>query len=175
MMMWNYSRLLHPGKLYNMEPTNHPIEKENHLPSTSILEFKMLKFPGCRQERYPPLTPQLTPVHLTLFGCSRCWGMVRNRKPMVPHMFLGSARNKTNKTTRVAWVFAWVWWAPETEISNQGACIKSQSSENEFCKYLEEVALVTTSKCQKQMKICQQSGGSSHLVRYLQVISSTFE
>ena len=28
------------------EPKNHPIEKENHLPSTSILGFKILIFQG---------------------------------------------------------------------------------------------------------------------------------
>ena len=31
----------------NMEPENHPFEKENHLPSTSIFGFKLLVFRGC--------------------------------------------------------------------------------------------------------------------------------
>ena len=35
---------IHPWKLYNMEPKNHPTEKENHLPSTYIFGFNMLNF-----------------------------------------------------------------------------------------------------------------------------------
>ena len=33
----------------NMEPTNHPIEKENHLNQTTIFGFNMLTFQGVSQ------------------------------------------------------------------------------------------------------------------------------
>ena len=37
---------IHPGKLTDFEPKNHPIEKENHLNQTSIFGFKKLIFQG---------------------------------------------------------------------------------------------------------------------------------
>ena len=33
-------------EILHVEPKNHPIEKDNHLPSTSIFSFKMLIFQG---------------------------------------------------------------------------------------------------------------------------------
>ena len=38
---WRY-----PRPKINMEPKNHPIEKENHLPSTSIFGFQPFIFQG---------------------------------------------------------------------------------------------------------------------------------